>query len=272
MRELADLIAKRFIARPDVKAIQNADGTWKPHTTDGRVDSPKLPWKRPDLVDHLTGTRTFGHYLLSTDNNVKLFAFDIDLEENKPADHPRPYTGHWVDDEGNVHEFDAREAWKDRAHPSRSWSKYQLKMVASKLMARIHDELSIPCAAAYSGGKGVHVYGFTGLMSATEAREGAMIALDSLGGWEPTRGDNFFHSIDQDPTTGYPNLSIELFPKQNTLTSGGLGNLMRIPLGKNLKNPKDPTFFLDMTSPMGQMKPVDPIYALTGNPWKMPYE
>jgi len=45
---------------------------------------------------------------------------------------------------------------------------------------------------------------------------------------------------------------------------------MRIPLGKNLKS-TDPTFFIDMTSPLADMVPVDPAWALTtDNPWKRP--
>ena len=134
-------------------------------------------------------------------------------------------------------------------------------------MKSIHEELELPCAAAYSGGKGVHVYAFTGPISASDAREGARIVLDSVGGWSPSRGDNFFRSTDNDPVTGFPNLSIEVFPKQNTLDGKDLGNLMRLPLGRNLKS-SDPTFFIDVRSPMGQMIPVDPVWALeTSNPW-----
>jgi hypothetical protein len=64
-----------------------------------------------------------------------------------------------------------------------------------------------------------------------------------------------------------------VFPKQDSLAGKDLGNLMRLPLGRNLKNPKDPTFFIDMTTPMGVMSPIDPVYALTTEtPWKKPNE
>lgn len=274
---IANLLAKNFIARPDVKAIQHADGSWAPHTVTGKRDGERIKWRREDIEYHLVGSRTFGHYMLSTEDKCKLFAFDIDLEKNSGPEIPEGdekfYRGHWVDDNGGVHEFDARDAWMDRAHPSRNWNKYQLKMVASRLMSVIHSELQLPCAAAYSGGKGVHVYAFTGLISAADARDGASIVLDIVGGWKPSRGDNFYRSIDRDPTTGYPNLSIEVFPKQDSIAGSGLGNLMRLPLGRNLKNPKDPTFFLDMTSPMTVMAPVDPEFAMTtANPWRKPGE
>ncbi len=138
----------------------------------------------------------------------------------------------------------------------------------SSLIARaVVSELQLPCAVAYSGGKGVHVYAFTGLISAAEAREGAQIVLDSIGNFHASRGTNFYKWNDEDPVAGYPNLSIEVFPKQDTLSGKDLGNLMRLPLGRNLKS-SDPTFFLDMRSPMAEMRPVDPIWALTAlDPW-----
>lgn len=211
--------------------------------------------------------------MLDLDDNVKLFAFDIDLNENADSDKMYPFQGYYTpleDDLGSIYEFDPRHAWMDRANPSRPVMKYQFKTLATKLMARITEELEISCAAAYSGGKGIHVYGFTGLIPAADAREGAAMVLESLGGWEPLRGDNFFRPTDwQSPTTDYRNFTIEIFPKQDSLAGKDLGNLMRLPLGRNLKNPKDPTFFIDMTSPMGRMVLIDPIHALTESPWKL---
>lgn len=271
-RELADLIAKRFIARTDVKAVQSPT-KWSPHTVNGRHDGDRIKWGRADLMAHLAGEATYGHYMLNTDNQCKLFAFDIDLRENKPATDDTPgFQGQYYSfEDEKLHDFDPRADWLNRRHPGRDWSKYQLKMVATMLAARITDELEIPAAVAYSGSKGLHVYGFTGLAPASDAIEAAHIVLDSTDAWEPSKGKHFFRSTDQDPTTGFPNLEIEVFPKQATLSnSEGLGNLMRLPLGKNLKS-KDPTFFVDMTSPMGQMVPVDPIWALTtSSPWKSP--
>lgn len=266
---IANLLAKQFIARRDVKAIQHADGSWSPHTRNGRRDGDRLPWNRGDLNAHLSKERTFGHYLLDEDSNTKLFAFDIDFEKLDPTKPDRKF--YWPEFIGEsdtaLHEFDPREAWSQRSHPSRKWQKLQLKCVAHELLQVITQELDLPCAAAYSGGKGIHVYGFTGLVSAEEAIEGAKIVLDTLGHYEATRGSNFFVDTNKDPIKGYPNLSIEVFPKQSSLQGKDLGNLMRLPLGRNLKS-KDPTFFIDMTSPLGEMVPVDPMHALAGNPWK----
>jgi hypothetical protein len=152
---LANLFASKFIARPDVKAIQYADGSWAPHTTTRKFDGPRIGWRREDLEAHFSGAQTFGHYMLNHDDKVKLFAFDIDLEKNSGPEiaesDPRFYRGHWVDDDGTVHPFDAREAWLDRAHPSRNWSKYQLRMVSHRIAAIISEELVLPVAVAYSG-------------------------------------------------------------------------------------------------------------------------
>jgi hypothetical protein len=269
---LANLLAKAFIARTDVKAVQHRDGSWSPHTINGKRDGQRIKWRREDLNAHIAADRSYGHYLLSQDNQCKLFAFDIDLEKNNEK---TGFQGSYVtgEEDPQIEYCDAREAWKNRAHPGRPWFKYQFKLMAHKLMRAIHEELELPCAAAYSGNKGVHVYAFTGPISGEEAREGAQIVLDSMDCFKATRGTNFFRHTNEDPVEGFPNLSIEVFPKQGSLDGKDLGNLMRLPLGRNLKNPKDPTFFIDMTAPMGVMQPVDPEWALTTvDPWKRPGE
>lgn len=259
--QLANLLASRFIKRTDVKAIQHRDGSWSPHTVTGKHDGERIKWRREDLQAHLTGDRTFGHYLLDTDSQCKLFAFDVDLEKTGSYE-----ANHFVTDKQTADEWieitDLRAAWLDRAHPARPYLKMQFRVMAHRLMRGIYSTLGIPCAAAYSGGKGIHVYAFTGPISATEAREGAQLVLESLGGFEATKGQNFFKDLNE-----FPNLSIEVFPKQGSLDGKDLGNLMRMPLGRNLKS-TDPTFFIDMTSPLTELVPVDPVWALTtGNPW-----
>lgn len=259
--ELANLLAKKFIARPDVKAIQTSHG-YMP-VCDRRTEE-RIPWSRQDLLDHLAKSKTYGHYLLSTDSQVKLFAFDVDLEKVGKWDVDFPNGN--PEDTFRMEQFAPREAWLDRAHPARSYMKLQFREVAHALGKTIESELDIPWAAAYSGGKGIHVYGFTGLMPASDARDGALIVLDALG-YKPSRGDNFFKHEE------YENLSIETFPKQGSLDGKDLGNLMRLPLGRNLKAPSEPTFFMDMTAPMGTLAPLDPVYALTTtSQWKRPGE
>jgi hypothetical protein len=261
--EVANLLANRFIARPDVKAVQFKDGSWAPHTDSGKRNGRRLPWKRPDLLAHLQGRATYGHYLLSTENQCKLFAFDVDLDQAEPD---KDIWQVWEDEHGTAISMSAREAWQDRSHPGRAYMKLQFKEIANKLMRGIYENLGIPCAAAYSGSKGIHVYGFTGLMPASDVRAGAEIVLDTIGGFSTSRGTNFYKHEQ------YPNMTTEIFPKQTDLNGKDLGNLMRLPLGRNLKSP-DPTFFIDMTSPLADMRPVDPEFALTtANPWKRPGE
>lgn len=287
---LAKEIARRFIARRDVKAIQYPGGAYTPHTADGKADGERIPWKLSDIKKHIARESTFGHYLLDTDSKCKLFAFDIDLITSDPDKNiwgylpflPKPGTNEpGADPWGSSDDIekwertafkpcDPRTEWLNRKSPARPWMKLQFKLLANKLMKVINEELDLPCAAAYSGNKGIHVYGFTGYGTAHDARTGAQIVLDVLGEFEPTRGTNFFKHKNDDPFEGYPNLSIEVFPKQDTLAGKDLGNLMRLPLGRNLKT-KDPTFFIDMTTPLGELSPADPLWAIGEgalNPWK----
>lgn len=279
-RELTDLIAKKFIARRDVKAIQNSRGFYTPHID---REENRLPWTREDLEAHLAGTKTYGHYMLDENSECKLFAFDIDLKKNVVDkdtseviwEGSAPVPEHYDDATkftGEIVRFDPRLAWRDRAHPARTWMKYQFHLVAHRLMRAIATELELPSACAYSGAKGLHVYAFTGLIPAVDAREGAQIVMDSLGDLKATRGKNFYEFTNDNPIEGFPNLSIEVFPKQDSLEGKDLGNLMRLPLGRNRKT-SDPTFFVDMTSALNELQPVDSMYALTtGSPWRRPGE
>lgn len=270
--ELANLFAKRFIQRTDVKAVQYGPGVWAPHTTGRKKDSERIPWRRSDLLDHLDGTATYGHYLLDNQDRCKLFAFDVDLAEAKPEVPNSPvykYPEHFFNEkaEGDLIEFNPRQAWKDRSHPARPWIKFQLRSFAHLLAVTVSDVLEIPTAVAYSGSKGVHVYGLTGTVLASDARDGAEIVTGEIGDFEEVRGNSILMHPDFDIFT------VEVFPKQTSLEGKDLGNLLRLPLGKNLKNPKDPTFFVDMTAPMGDLVPVDPEFALTtDSPWKRPGE
>ena len=66
-------------------------------------------------------------------------------------------------------------------------------------------------------------------------------------------------------------IDIDDLLKQVTLEKKGFGNLCRLPLGRNLKNPLDPTFFLDFRTNYGSqaLMPRDALSALTTtNYWK----
>jgi len=297
-KELAKLFAKRFIQRPDVKAIQLAKaggglqvGDWfpdsriKPERLDRSPHAP-LGFNMNHLLAHLSGERTYGHYLLDDQSMCKMFVFDIDLqkggtyvkqpnwEEYKGGDEEEWYHKNSVVEVVESSKTDPqplRDLWQDRsrtAAPARAWFKHQMKQLAHMFASKT-TELGIDCAVAYSGSKGVHVYGFTGPLPASEVREAALLVLDMIDEFKADRGKNFFVHKNDDPFHGFQNFSIEVFPKQVDLEGKSLGNLVRLPLGVNHKNPKDPTFFIDMTTPLAEFKPhKDPVKLLEGgNPF-----
>lgn len=253
-QELENLLASMFITRTDVKAVQHNDGSYAPHTANGRRDGQKIGWRREDLSAHIAGRSTFGHYLLSPQGECKLVAFDIDLTK-------AGYLPVSIDSDDVVPCADLRAAWRDRAHPARWHMKLQFKQLAHKIATVVSEKMRRPVAVAYSGSKGVHVYAFTGQLPGAEQRQVGRWVLELLE-FQPGEYPNHF------VLDGFPNLSVELYPRQDDLVGKNLGNLMRLPLGKNWKNPQDPTFFVDMTAPLGSMVPIDPVIALTKeNPW-----
>ncbi len=272
--ELVNLISKRMIARPDVKARQFATG----YTPVRDAAGNNVPWQRSDLQAHLDGSQSFGHYLVNQKNEAKLFAFDIDLEMSGllPGS-----ADPWQEATDFVEVPDLRAAWHIKVAPPgherhdpvlwyrREYMKANFMLVAKLLAMTIQDFLkdadgiSLDVAVAYSGNKGVHVYAFMSKPEdARQVRDGAKVVLAECD-FISLKGDNFYKSADQDPIHGYPNLSIEIFPKQDSIEKQGFGNLLRLPLGKNLKYPTDPAFFLDMTEDLTVMKPTDPLRALT---------
>jgi hypothetical protein len=282
-QDLVTLIKRRFIARPDVKARQKSNGEYYPVTVRDTDPVQYVPWSNADLENHLNGSATYGHYLLNTDDTCKLFAFDIDFEKDgflptlpNPAHVNPDFSAEDVDAWINSHQpAKLREAWLNKKHIARPFMKYQLRTVAEWLASTVYNELELPCLVAYSGHKGVHVYAFLGKSPAADAHEGAQLVIDLCKKFEQKRGRNFY-SLKADCGLHLPgNISIETFPKQATIGDSGFGNLMRIPLGRHLEAPKQPTFFCDLTAPPNQLVPVDPIWALTEglkNPWSRPDE
>lgn len=270
--QLAKLFAKMFIARPELKAVQNSDGSYRPLRGE--------PFKLPDLLTHINGRHTYGHYTTNENDETKLFCFDIDLEQTGMLPIQKNGYGQFL----MFKDANPREHWGSRAPgAARDFIKLQLKMLANQLMSAINKELEIPTAATYSGSKGVHVYGFTGKTSAQVARDGAKIVLDTLrnteqGYWMLSRGNNFYRyghddqTQHNDPSMNASQFSLEVYPKQDSLEGKekGLGNLLRLPMGVNLKSPKrDKGFFLDMRGPLTEFAPRDAVDALTvKNPWQ----
>ncbi|QOR56154.1 DNA primase [Gordonia phage Linetti] len=296
---LAKLIAKRFIQRKDVKAVQVADGGYRP---------VREPWKMGDLISHVTKEQTFGHYTCDADGLTKLIVFDIDLDtgycNKRKKDQPLPACceqghGTWVDLPDDVlaqttdadfdkvvaervHSLHPRAAWHDRRNPARPWLKYQLRSMCDFLTSAIQNHLQLESAAAYSGNKGCHVYAFfPEPIDAKVARAAALMTLEYAGklispsaGFEAVHGDNFFKHAETDPYYSYQNLTVEIFPKQASMKDKDLGNLCRLPLGTNLKHEKDPTFFIDQRLSTKELSPhPSPVVLLeTGDPFVDPSE
>jgi hypothetical protein len=246
--DLAKKLGYRFIERRDVKAVQRPHGGYEPD---------RSPWKLQDLIDHIEGTRTLGHYMLSPDSRCRLFAYDIDLVKGiKNEDGTEWLPIQW---EGSD-PFFPREAFLTDS-PQRPTLIAQLNALAEGLARRVH-KLGIPVEVAYSGSKGVHVYGFTGSIDAGEARAVALAVLESFGVFEPARGQHFWKHAD-----GYEAIEIEVFPKQDSLDGKDLGNLMRLPLGIHQKT-KQPGYFLSTVPPLDEFTAMESEAALDGqSPW-----
>lgn len=253
-RQIAASLGKFFVQRRDVKAEQNhINGKW------ARKNSPI---GMRDVIQHIRGEKSFGHYLLDIESKCRLFALDIDLRKT-PCQYP--IIDYVNNTETQLYDYIPREAWTDRAHPSRWWTKLSLWDVANRLAKVIMNDLELPCLVSYSGSKGLHVYAFFDEpVDARDAHEGAILVVEKTGLFKPLRGKNFYEAIDQSPVDGYPNLEVETYPKQDSVGKDGYGNLMRLPLGRNFKSKRDTSFFVDMTAPADQLlRPLDPLVALT---------
>lgn len=245
MDDLATTLAIRFIEQREFKSWQSADGAWYP-------EHKKLV--KADIEAHLSGTKTLGHYVVSSDDTCRIFCFDIDVD--KPRGKPETWP------EGTVN---YRSHFGIEGDPIHHDLVKNLNGIARALAERIHTKWKIPVAAAFSGSKGIHVYGFCGkLTQAVAARNAATSVIRSFEKFLPTRGDNFY----QHP--GIPGISIEIYPKQDTVNKGEkMGNLLRLPLGINRKSGK-PGFFLHFNGDGTTFDELDPFIALDGEtlPWK----
>lgn len=265
-KELVNLIAKRFIQRRDVKAVQFPNGAYSPDYKLQQIGrhGPR-GFQRKHLEAHLSGKSTYGHYVLDADSLCKVITFDVDLISLGVGNY------YDFDNDSVVISVNPRELWEQRRNAAaRKWYKYQLRMLAQKLCGRV-QELGLATAAAYSGHKGVHVYAFLDKpIPGDRACHGAQLILDMFDDFEPLKGHHLFRHKNPDPVQGFRNLTVEVYPKQESLDGKTLGNLVRLPLGVNLKAPKDPTFFLDFTAPMTELRPhQDPVGLLKeGDPFR----
>lgn len=263
--EITNLLASRFIQRKDVKAVQKGDAYYPDRSR----------WTRADLEAHVSGEKSFGHYLVDTESQCKLFAFDIDLMKWDEGRSTRSQPT-WVPIDGDGYSLDTepkplqpRDAWHHPKAPPelRRFLIAQMRGVADMFATLIAD-LGIDVAVSYSGSKGMHVYGFTGTAPAHDVRGAAMDIIDIAGCFEPLRGKNFFRHISDDPRTGHGCIEVEVFPKQSNLDDKDLGNLLRLPLGTHAKS-GNRAYFVTLNSNIDELVELDPIVALEGeNPWR----
>jgi hypothetical protein len=233
-----------------------------PFRSDPRdANSAWAPWTMIDFKTHLSGQRSYGHYMLDENNNTKLFAYDLDIMQPTQAN---GFT--WRTPEGEL--YNPREVWvtQDTEHPMYLRLRRQLRTMAQALCTALNEMFGddVRVAVCDTGGKGLHVYGFYGLMPASVARQVSVGMLEEIGGFTPRRGDNFFFYDNPENPDALDCIEVEVFPKQDELTDGGLGNLMALPCGKNVKTGRERPFvtFADLDLDSG-WKPIDPIDALT---------
>lgn len=266
MSTLAQLILDKHVQRRDVYALQDTSGAYRPVYE---------PLSEAVVQAHLDGRITVGHYTADQDGLTRVLAFDVDLEtEGTWTRYPLPEQfpdlqgeelDRWMASHSQQIVYRPREAWLDRTHPSRRFVKYMLRNVGEALSYGLRTELGLHTAVAYSGHKGVHVYGYTEPVHVSEARAGCELALIAagavLGGqFELHRGQNFY-KLFHGPAWA-DSFAVEMFPKQSSMEGKKLGNLMRLPLGVNRKNPTDPCFFVDRTVAYSHLGPADPQKAL----------
>lgn len=209
------------------------------------------------MASHLDGESSFGHYLVNTDDQAKLFAFDIDLvkDVNPDAGDHGKYP-EFSDPAGKLKPGSPREVFQSNDDVLVPWMISELRGVADGLAARAARMYDVRTAIAFSGSKGLHVYCFTGLTDAADVKAAGMDVVMSTGVFEPRRGNNFFRHTYQ-----YPNVEIEVFPKQDSLEGKDLGNLMRLPLGRHAKSGRD-CFFLDPFARNDVLVAADPVDAM----------
>lgn len=266
-RELVRYLGTRFIARKDVKAFQRSDGAWFPDRT---------PFTMSNFRDHLNGSETLGHYMLSEQDTCKYFAYDIDLVKHDRGCSTQGCKGCTtrveeliLNENGNpqktgaVFDCNPRLSFAHQDDPAYRTLLINLRLLSEGLARLINRHLQIPVAIAYSGNKGLHVYGFTGEVAATAAKEIALTLLHDAGPFEAFRGNHFWRH-----THEYTMLDIEVFPKQVSLEGKDLGNLMALPLGRHQVT-KNEKFFITTQALPDRLVPKDPMKVLSGDlPWE----
>ena len=77
---LMPLLASKFIQRREPVAQQFGTGGYRP-LRDSETKKPLAIFNKTTLTEHLSGTKTYGHYMLDQNDMTKLFVLDIDLTQ-----------------------------------------------------------------------------------------------------------------------------------------------------------------------------------------------
>lgn len=194
---------------------------------DGSWEPVRRELTEDDLAAHLDGSRTFGLYLLDTDSRARCAVLDIDVPKA------------WLED-GRYDQDAKRQQFEAAGRLSDT----------CKLLFRADPLIEA------SGRKGLHLWMcFAGPpIDAMLARLAAERLLAETGF---TRHRGIAWKCDR-----FPAAHIECFPKQDRLTTGGFGNLVKLPLGVHRVTGRR-SIFLDRDG--RQVKDAD---ALLGSAWQ----
>jgi hypothetical protein len=161
-----------------------------------------------DIEDHLAGRRTIGFYVVDPAGTVRSAVLDIDCP---------------------------KELW-ERGEYGDAAKREQLQ-AARKLRDSVHALYGAAPLVEVSGRKGLHVWvPYMRRVDARIARLGCERVLADAGFRLGQRG----HWIADE----FPAARVELFPKQDKLEQGEVGNLVKLPLGVHRVS-RQPSFLLD---------------------------
>jgi len=225
VREAASLMGKLFVNRRDVKAVYRPDHSGKWHWT-----AHPFPYTMPDFSEHLLGKHCLGTYLLNPDNTVKFMVFDIDIA--KTGKYWRCYDIDQIvdlEDRGYGFDMDLREgpleaALHDPTADAHRWVRIILLDCIRRLCQLVRTEIDqIPVTVITGGGAHV-IVPLPAPIAAEMTRAVGQEIVRRLP--TATRINKMFWSYG-----GLGELTIEVFPKQDTLEGKDYGNLIRLPYG-----------------------------------------
>lgn len=236
VKEAASLMGDLLIHNRESKAVFRPDHTGKWHWT-----AIKEKFTMQDFVNHLTGNHCLGTYLLAPDSTVKFLAFDLDvrkqgkyyvvrdLEEIEALEAAGHYAETATPQPQGVFDPDLAEgnleaALHEVSDPAFRWVRIVLWEAIQSITRQVKANLDLPELTIITGG-GAHIFvPLPEPMPAADARSAGIEIMASLPNAKQ-RNEIFF-----DYGT-FQELSIEVFPKQDSIEGKNFGNLIRLPFG-----------------------------------------